>query len=99
MTGVSTAPSYPFSGPKPVGWESPFDTPNRRLPRTYASVDMGRKPRPDPWPLDFCIWLGSEEFGNNRRYILKSVDSTWLGEDATINEDLKSGSIKGYQNG
>jgi hypothetical protein len=88
VIGTSTAPSYPFSGPKPAGWENPFDTPNRRKPRMYASVDMGVQPRPNPWPIEFCMWLMSDEFGNSRRYILKSVGSTWLGYDATINEGI-----------
>ena len=86
---TGAAPSHPFPGPKPAGWIDPFDKRNqiqRRGP--LSAISTGTKPRPDPWPLDFCIWLGSEEFGNNRRYILKSVGSTWLGDDATINEGI-----------
>ena len=78
--GTSTAPSYPFPGPKPAEWEDPFSNANRRKPRTYASVDMGVQPRPNPWPLGFCIWLVSDSFGKDRIRIIESAGGTWLGE-------------------
>ena len=79
--GTSTAPSYPFPGPKPAEWEDPFSNANRRKPRTYASVDMGVQPRPNPWPIEFCMWLQSQEFGNNRRHILQLTGARWIGDD------------------
>ena len=79
--GTSTAPSYPFPGPKPAEWEDPFGNANRRKPRTYASVDMGVQPRPNPWPIEFCMWLQSQEFGNNRRHILQLTGARWLSDD------------------
>ena len=94
MIGTGATPSYPFPGPKPSDWVDPFDQANRRKPRTYASVDMGIQPRPDPWPLDFCIWLQSQEFGNNRRHVLRLAGATWLGDYIPTTDTLIGGVAK-----
>ena len=41
---------------KPIGWKDPFDTPNRRKPRAYSSLDV-MKSNEVVVPLDFCMWL------------------------------------------
>jgi hypothetical protein len=79
-TGVQRAGPFPgLTAPKPKDWELPF-LHNQRKPRVYAAP---QKPeiRPDPWPLDFCMWLQSNEFGNNRRHILQLTGARWIGED------------------
>ena len=80
-TGIERkfGPIDPLPGPKPKDWEPPF-LHNQRKPRVYAAP---QKPeiRPDPWPLDFCMWLQSNEFGNNRRHILQLTGARWIGED------------------
>jgi hypothetical protein len=70
----------PLTDPKPAGWIDPFEFVTNRKPRRYATVNMGEI-RPDPWPLDFCMWLGSELFFSNRRHILQMTGATWIGED------------------
>jgi hypothetical protein len=72
----------PLTDPKPWGWVGPMeeDLSTRRKPRRYATVDVG-KCEPCPWPLDFCMWLGSELFFSNRRHILQMTGATWIGDD------------------
>ena len=94
------APDYPFPGPKPAEWEDPFSNANRRKPRTYASVDMGVQPRPNPWPIEFCMWLQSQEFGNNRRHILQLTGARWLSDDPVPTTDtLVGGVVSWLKNG
>ena len=81
--------------PKPTSWVGPFDEANRRKPRTYTTLDLTKKTEPPPWPLDFCMWLQSEEFGNNRRHILQLTGATWIGvEEVPTTDTIIRGVVK-----
>ena len=95
LTSSSSAPEqvrlWPSIGEvKPKDWEPPV---NRRKPRQFATVQMGEV-RPDPFPLDFCMWLQSNEFGNNRQHILLLSGARWLGEHSVPNGTLLQGVTK-----
>lgn len=51
---------------------------DRRKPRIYASLKPGFANT--AIPLDFCIWLESEQFGINRKLFLIASGAKWLGE-------------------
>ena len=92
LTASSSAPEqvrlWPSVGEvKPKDWEPPA---NRRKPRMSVAVQTGEI-RPDPFPLDFCMWLQSNEFGNNRQHILLLCDAKWLGENTLPNGTLGAG--------
>src|SRR5271166_5508173 len=92
LTASSSAPEqvrlWPSIGEvKPKDWEPPV---NRRKPRQFATVQMGEV-RAEPFPLDFCIWLESNEFGNNRQHILLLSGARWLGENTLPNGTLGAG--------
>ena len=92
-SGIAPAQiGYPFFGAKPKDWVGPFDQANRRKPRTFATVDMGAR-RPDPWPLNFCMWLQSNEFGNTRRHILQLTGARWIGDDPVQTTDTLVGGV------
>ena len=50
---------------------------NRRKPRMFASENPVSSPE-TPYHLDFCAWLQSEAFGNNRRALIEACGGTWL---------------------
>lgn len=50
---------------------------NRRKPRVYSSAN-GTMSVETPYDLDFCEWLQSEVFGNNRKLLLTQCGATWL---------------------
>jgi hypothetical protein len=54
--------------------EPPAD---RRKPRVFSSANPTESPEM-PYPVDFCIWLQSEGFGNNRRALIEACGGTWL---------------------
>ena len=86
---------WPLADPKPKDWEPPA---NRRKPRQFATVQMGEV-RPDPFPLDFCMWLQSTEFGNNRQHILLLTGARWLGETQLPNGTLIQGVLQWLKTG
>ena len=50
---------------------------NRRKPRMFSSANSTSSPA-TPYHLDFCKWLQSEEFGNNRRMFLYACGARLL---------------------
>ena len=76
-----------FLDPKPKSWEPPA---NRRKPRTYSTADAGQCD-PSEWPIEFCMWLQSNEFGNNRRHILQFCGAKWLGEEVPASDTIFGG--------
>lgn len=50
---------------------------NRRKPRMYSSANPTESVK-TPYDLDFCQWLQSEGFGNNRRALIEACGGTWL---------------------
>jgi len=94
---MDTAVQSVYGGPKPKDWVSPTDDDpvRRRKPRTFATVNLGEI-RPDPWPLDFCCWLQSEEFGNNRRHILQLTGARWIGEDEVPTDGTLSSGVTSW---
>ena len=85
----------PLTDPKPKDWEPPA---TRRKPRMSVTVQTGEI-RPDPFPLDFCMWLQSTEFGNNRQHILLLTGSRWLGEHSVPNGTLIQGVMRWLKTG
>ena len=55
------------------------DIANRRKPRMYSSANLTGSPS-TPYHLDFCQWLQSDSFGDNRRLLLTRTGATWLGD-------------------
>jgi hypothetical protein len=53
------------------------DIANKRKPRTFSSANLTVSNK-TPYHLDFCQWLQSESFGNNRRLLLLTSGATWL---------------------
>ena len=95
MSSESTQRSITLEmDPKPTSWVSPFDEANRRKPRTYTTLDPTKKTESSPWPLDFCMWLQSEEFGNNRQHLILVCGGKWLGENTLPNGTLFQGVLK-----
>lgn len=45
-----------WNEPKPLSWTPPDKDAERRLPRTYSSLDTAKK-FDSPYTLDFCFWL------------------------------------------
>jgi hypothetical protein len=46
---------------------------------TLTGIERKRfEDKPVLYPLDFCKWLQSEEFGVNRRALLEGCGACWL---------------------